>query len=117
VRFDWKDPKTFPNPFEHAQAQRQPITAVYLVAPTGEQDVTDGELTFINLAADRGVKRFVLLGSSMVPEGGPFMGQVHKRLREMNGVEWAVLRPSWFMGKPSEHHRRGNDPISGTAVN
>jgi festuclavine dehydrogenase len=111
VRFDWKDPKTFTTPFEHAQAQRQPITAVYLVAPTGEQDVTDGELTFISLAADRGVKRFVLLGSSMVPEGGPFMGQVHKRLREMHGVEWAVLRPSWFMGKPSEHHRRGETTL------
>jgi 1-deoxy-D-xylulose 5-phosphate reductoisomerase len=34
----------------------------------------------------------------MVSEGGSFMGQVHKKLRGLN-VEWAVLRPSWFMGE------------------
>lgn len=71
---------------------------MYIVAPTGEDAILQGELDFIELAAKQGIRRFVLLGSSMVPEGGPFMGQVHKKLRELN-VEWAVLRPSWFMGE------------------
>lgn len=71
---------------------------MYIVAPTGEDAILQGELEFIELAAKQGIRRFVLLGSSMVPEGGPFMGQVHKKLRGLN-VEWAVLRPSWFMGE------------------
>lgn len=71
---------------------------MYIVAPTGEDAILQGELNFIELAAGQGIHRFVLLGSSMVSEGGSFMGQVHKKLRGLN-VEWAVLRPSWFMGE------------------
>lgn len=98
VAFNWKDESTFENPFSHSLAKDSPISAVYIVAPTGEESVLAGELAFIEFAAKRGVTRFVLLGSSMIPEGGPFMGQVHAKLRTL-GVEWAVLRPSWFMGK------------------
>lgn len=96
VVFDWTDESTYENPFKHPQAQESPISAMYIVAPTGEESVLAGELAFIEFAAKRGVTRFVHLGSSMIPEGGPFMGQVHARLRQL-GVEWAVLRPSWFM--------------------
>jgi festuclavine dehydrogenase len=97
VAFNWTDETTFENPFAHPQAQESPISAMYIVAPTGEEHVLAGELAFLDFAVKRGVTRFVLLGTSIIPEGGPFMGQVHARLREL-GVEWVVLRPSWFMG-------------------
>jgi festuclavine dehydrogenase len=105
VTFSWSDNSTFENPFEHPQAKESPISAMYIVAPNGEDTVLAGELAFVEFAAARGVRRFVLLGSSMVPENGPFMGQVHAKLKQLD-VEWAVLRPSWFMGESGNNSPR-----------
>lgn len=54
------------------------------------------------------MKRFVLLSASPFERGGPSLGQVHDYLAELGekggkeeggkGIEWAVLRPTWFMG-------------------
>jgi nucleoside-diphosphate-sugar epimerase len=63
-------------------------------------------IDFLELALKRGVSRFVLLSASLLPAGGPAMGQVHLWL-EQNAAQWAVLRPSWFMENFSEgHHLR-----------
>lgn len=48
-----------------------------------------------------GTRRFVLLSSSQLLPGDPIMGEVHAWLAD-NALEWAVLRPSWFMQNFSE---------------
>jgi uncharacterized protein YbjT (DUF2867 family) len=75
--------------------------AVYLVAPTDRTDHLAVMQPLLQQAIERGVQRFVLLSSSLLPAGGPMMGEVHAWLAE-NAPEWAVLRPSWFMQNFSE---------------
>ena len=93
VKFDWLDPPTFTNPFDVDPA----IDRVYVVGPVGVLDMLPHVQPFIDLAVTKGVKRFVVLGSSQTPKGGPIAGKVHKYLEEI-GVDYAVLRPTWFMG-------------------
>ncbi|KAL1731924.1 hypothetical protein EV714DRAFT_207732 [Schizophyllum commune] len=101
VRFDWLDDSTYENPFKQASD----ISAVYLVSPP-ITDVLPPMSRFIELARKHGVKRFVLLGASPIPRGGPGMGKVHDYLASA-GVEWAVLRPTWFQENFSEQQHRG----------
>lgn len=97
--FDWTQPGTWARTLEG-------VTAAYLVAPTLQQDVAPIMIDFLEQALRRGVSRFVLLSASLLPAGGPAMGQVHLWL-EQNAAQWAVLRPSWFMENFSEgHHLR-----------
>ncbi len=93
VKFDWHDPATFPNPF----AVDPTIESVYLVSPPGDPDVLGPMKPFIDLAVQKGVKRFVLLSVSTIEAGGPAMGKVHEYLISL-GVEYFVIRPSWFFG-------------------
>jgi ergot alkaloid biosynthesis protein len=98
-RFDWTQPGTWARTLEG-------VTAAYLVAPALQQEVAPIMIGFLELALKRGVSRFVLLSASLLPAGGPAMGQVHLWL-EQNAAQWAVLRPSWFMENFSEgHHLR-----------
>lgn len=96
VKFDWADASTYNNPF----AAASDISAVWLVAP--ETGIDPSALTkFIDLAVERKVKRFVLLSATLVEPGGPFVGKVHEYLIQLGkskGIEWTVLRPTWFMG-------------------
>jgi ergot alkaloid biosynthesis protein len=94
VRFDWSDPDTF-DPALHD------IGAIYLVAPTGNGDPLAAMEPFLQRALAAGVRRYVLLSASALPEGGPLMGQVHAFLHHA-APEWVVLRPSWFMQNFSE---------------
>ncbi|WP_437735046.1 NmrA family NAD(P)-binding protein [Sorangium sp. So ce1335] len=89
ARFDWADPAT------HDAALRG-ADRVYLVAPALVEDPSVLMLPLIDRALAAGVRRFVLLSASPVPEGGPGLGLVHRALRE-RAPEWAVLQPSWFM--------------------
>jgi len=51
----------------------------------------------IDLAVEKGVQRFVLLSGSVLDVAdGPMMGKVSKHISSL-GVEWAILRPTWFM--------------------
>jgi ergot alkaloid biosynthesis protein len=93
VPFDWLDPSTY-------DAALSGVDRVYLVAPPVE-DPYPVMTSFARRAMDRGVRRFVLLSASSLPEGGPMMGAVHRSLRE-TAAEWAVLRPTWFMQNFSE---------------
>ena len=96
-RFDWGDRDTW-------AAALEGVSAIYLVPPPGGSD-TSAMIEFARLAQNRGVRRFVLLSASLLPAGGPGVGQVHLWLKE-NAAEWAVLRPSWFMENFSEGQHR-----------
>ncbi|GGV36223.1 oxidoreductase [Streptomyces longisporoflavus] len=89
VRFDWADAAT------HAPALTG-VDGVYLVPPVGDAEPARLMVPFLERALAAGVRRFVLLSSSAIAEGGPGVGEVHRALREL-APEWAVLRPSWFM--------------------
>jgi ergot alkaloid biosynthesis protein len=96
VTFDWFDAKG------HAAALAG-VKRVYLIAPLGSNNPIEVMQPFIELAITRGVRRFALLSSSAIEEGGPAMGAVHALLRRI-APEWAVLRPSWFMENFVEAH-------------
>ncbi|KAG6813058.1 hypothetical protein H0H92_014330 [Tricholoma furcatifolium] len=91
VSFDWFDSATFDNPFKADSS----IKAVYMIAPHSE-DVLGVVKPFVELAISRGVKRFVVLSSTQMARGGHWVGKIHEYLED-RGVEWAVLRPTWFM--------------------
>ncbi|MFY0576538.1 NAD(P)H-binding protein [Cystobacter fuscus] len=98
VRFDWNQPEG------HARAL-EGVERVYRVAPVGDTDPLPSMSAFVERARAAGVRRFVLLSASSLPEGGPAMGGVHRLLRE-TAPEWTVLRPSWFMQNFSEGQHR-----------
>lgn len=92
-RFDWADPSSA-SAFDGCDA-------VYLVAPTDRTDHLTVMQPLLEEAMRRGVRRFVLLGSSLLEPGDPMMGEVHAWLAKC-APDWAVLRPSWFMQNFSE---------------
>lgn len=76
------------------------MKAVYLIAPP-KLDSFDDMKKLIDLGIKKGVRRWVLQSASVVEVGdGPVMGKVSGYLQslERSGIEWAVLRPTWFMG-------------------
>ncbi|XXY53620.1 ergot alkaloid biosynthesis protein [Sorangium sp. So ce269] len=106
VRFDWSDVAS------HEQALAG-VDRVYLMAPVGSPDPYPVMAAFIDRALSSGVRRFVLLSASSLPEGGPAMGMVHRLLRQA-APEWAVLRPTWFMQNFSEQQHRATIREEGT---
>ncbi|MCJ1464741.1 hypothetical protein MMC07_003354 [Pseudocyphellaria aurata] len=97
TKFDWDDPSTFENPFQHESLKGESVSAVYLVAPNDLLDPTETMNKFIDIAINKyGVKRFVLLASSLTEIGGHHTGKVWQHLVD-TGSEYCVLRPTWFM--------------------
>ena len=111
--FDWNQPGTW----DRALVD---VSSAYLVAPAVDGDPAPVMINFVKRALERGVSRFVLLSASLLPSGGPAMGQVHLWLQE-NAPEWTVLRPSWFMQNFSEGQHlasiRDEDRIYSAAEN
>ncbi|WP_245678135.1 NmrA family NAD(P)-binding protein [Chondromyces crocatus] len=100
VRFEWTDPSS------HDEALRG-ADRIYLVAPAYVDDPSTIMLPFLARALDLGVQRFVLLSASVIPEGAPGLGLVHRFMRE-RAPEWTVLQPSWFMQNfLTEKHHHG----------
>jgi festuclavine dehydrogenase len=98
AHFDWLDEKTYENPSLKASAEKmEPISTVWLVPPP-IVDLAPPMIKFIEFSRPRGVRRFVLLSASTIEKGGPAMGQVHEHLASLKGIEYAVMRPTWFMG-------------------
>lgn len=87
--FDWSAPATH-------DAALDGVDAVYVLPPIGVPDPEPIVAPFVERALAAGVRRFVLLSASVIPEGAPGVGRLHVLLRE-GTPEWAVLRPSWFM--------------------
>jgi uncharacterized protein YbjT (DUF2867 family) len=89
VVFDWADDTTF-------AAALRGVKAVYLVAPAGDADPVSMVCPFLDLAAEQGVRRVVLLSSSAIDRGQPGLGEIHAIVDGLF-AEPTVLRPSWFM--------------------
>ncbi|KAF8189351.1 hypothetical protein BJ912DRAFT_850807 [Pholiota molesta] len=113
VTFDWNDPTTFENPFKADPN----IDRVYIIGLMGVQDQLTPIRPFIDLARSKGVKRFVVLSASQVEPGDELLGAVHKYLIDI-GVDYAVLRPTWFQENFSNSLaipiRDGNSTVSAT---
>jgi festuclavine dehydrogenase len=102
AKFDWLDESTYVTPFdESVQKTGHEVSAVYLVAPP-VTDMLPPMKAFIDLAVrDKKVQRVVLLSASSLEKGGVAMGKVHEYVEKLAGevgFEYAVLRPTWFMG-------------------
>ncbi|MGW4213300.1 NAD(P)H-binding protein [Lentzea sp. NPDC004789] len=81
TRFDWSKPETW----EPALAG---TTAVYVVPPDNPAQLAE----FVPLAVRSGVTRLVLLSMRGAPDDDPFEAAIKE-----SGVEWTILRPTWFM--------------------
>lgn len=96
IKFDWLDPATYSTLFEYG-----PISAVFLVAPP-IMDCLSPMKEFIDLAVQKGARRFVLLSASVVDSGdGPMIEKISKYITTI-GVDYAILQPTWFMENFSE---------------
>ncbi len=103
VKFDWLEDSTYENPFKHGFPGGEKISGAYLVAPDGVEDPSPSMNSFIDYAFRKhGVKRYTLLAGSDVEKGGFHVGKVWSHLADdlaAEGIEYAVLRGTWFMGK------------------
>jgi nucleoside-diphosphate-sugar epimerase len=97
VKFDWLDKTTWQSPFQHKFANGSTISAVYMMEPlVSEPWIPLND--FIDYASqDHGAKRFVLVAGTSSELGKPGMGMVWQHFLD-RGVDFCVLRPSWFMG-------------------
>jgi uncharacterized protein YbjT (DUF2867 family) len=93
VLLDWSDPSTFENPFNTADR----IDNLYILPPPQSVDVLGITKPFIDLAIEKGVKKFALLSATTIEKGSFAAGKVHEYL-DSKGVDYFVLRPTWFIG-------------------
>jgi festuclavine dehydrogenase len=97
VKFDWFDSSTWTPLFTSHSA----ISAIFLIAPPVLNCVPLMKF-FIDISQIHHVRRLVLLGASLIDVGnGPSFSEVSGYVAEL-GVEYAILRPSWFMENFSE---------------
>lgn len=109
VQFDWTKPSAWESAFSASilQPSLPPVDRVFFIIPSGVVDPVKTAEEFVDLAADRGVKKFVFLSAAPAKKGGPVpMGQVHDYL-DKKGVECFTLRPTWFIG---ESRKCGESP-------
>ncbi|RMJ26911.1 hypothetical protein PHISP_02218 [Aspergillus sp. HF37] len=101
VNFDWLDKATWQRPFQHKFADGSTISAVYMMEPpVSEPWIPLND--FIDYASkDHGVERFVLVAGTSSELGEPGMGMVWQHFLD-RGVDFCVLRPSWFMENLTE---------------
>jgi uncharacterized protein YbjT (DUF2867 family) len=107
VRFDWHDAATHRDALDG-------VERMYLIAPPGDPDPEAVTRPFLDLALTSGVRRAVLLSSSLIPCGATGLGRVHAFIAG-SFPEWAVLRPSWFMQNFAGRHPRA-DAIRASGV-
>ncbi|TFK19066.1 NmrA family protein [Coprinopsis marcescibilis] len=95
VKFDWNDISTFSNAFPEGHD----IQTVYLLPQPHIVDPSKEVNSFIDLAAEKGVKRFIFLSTMATrTDGDEKFGyvKIHKYL-EAKGVDHFVLQPTWFI--------------------
>lgn len=95
VFFDWYDP-------ESHDVALAGVDRLYLVPPIGAIDPMPAVGPFLEKARTAGVRRVVMLGSSMKLPDAPGMDELYRAVRRM--PEFAVLRPSWFMQNFANQH-------------
>lgn len=97
VRFDWTDKESWEEPFNYQFAGGEKIKAIYLVQPMFSEPWKP-MIEFIDYAyKEKGVGRFVLVGGTSSEIGKAGMGLVWEHFLKI-GVDYCVIRPSWFMG-------------------
>jgi uncharacterized protein YbjT (DUF2867 family) len=91
IRFDWTDESTWAPALDG-------VTAAYLV-PIGT-DIDDAEVAvFVPQAVAAGVRRLVLLSArGLTDDDG------RERAVRESGVDWTILRPTWFSQNFSEDY-------------
>ncbi|KAI0836813.1 NAD(P)-binding protein [Hypoxylon sp. FL0890] len=90
VKFDMSDESTWTKPFENTQTK-----AVYMMEPRISEPWAPMN-KFVDFAKKQGVNRFVLCAGTSAAIGKDGMGRVWEHLIK-SGVDYCVLRPSWFM--------------------
>ncbi|KAH8827022.1 hypothetical protein DL96DRAFT_1710175 [Flagelloscypha sp. PMI_526] len=91
--FDWNDTNTFENPFK----VNPKIDRIHVVGPH-TFDLLGAVKPFLNYAfSNFSIKRVVFLSATCIARGEPPHGLVHQWLAEQEGLEWAVIQPSWFL--------------------
>lgn len=90
--FDWNDPSTWGRALDGVSAAY--ITYAPDLAIPG---ATDAIRRFVDTAVQQGVERLVLLSGR-----GEQEAQACERIVQQAGVEWTVVRASWFMQNFSE---------------
>lgn len=92
IKFDWTVESTWSKPFENGRQ----IEAVYMMEPQVNQPWVP-MIKFVDFAKEKGTKRFVLCAGTSAAIGKDGMGRVWEHFIK-SGVDYCVLRPSWFMG-------------------
>lgn len=91
IRFDWTDPATWAPALDG-------VTAVYLVPLALNLD--DAEVAaFVPQAVAAGVRRIVALSARGIPSDDG-----RERAVRDSGVDWTILRPTWFSQNFSEDY-------------
>lgn len=90
--FDWNDQGTW-------DAALEDVTAAYIayVPDLAVPGATDAIRAFVDRAVEAGVNRLVLLSGR-----GEEEAQACERIVQASGVEWTIVRASWFMQNFSE---------------
>ena len=83
------------NPFNNDKYQ---IKAVYILVPPLTLNTLEITKPFIDLAIEKGVKRFVLLSATIIHKGGIAAGGIHEHLDSKPNIDYLVLRPTGFIG-------------------
>ena len=91
VKFDWTDDSTWSRLFDNGA-----IEAVYMMDPQVSQPWLP-LIRFVDFAKGKGVKRFVLCAGTSAVLGKDGNGRVWEHFLQ-TGVDFCVLRPTWFMG-------------------
>ncbi|PPR02226.1 hypothetical protein CVT24_011454 [Panaeolus cyanescens] len=91
VMFDWFDASTFEAPF----AENSSIDSIYLIGPPVLESLPVVK-PFIDLAIQKGVKKFVLLSAASMSPGGALYGKIHQYLIDV-GVDYTAVRGTFFM--------------------
>lgn len=110
IKLDWSDSSTISELWASPVASA--IEFVYLLAlpqTLGDNEAGNTNLanikTFIDLAAEKGAKRFIVLsGSNPGSERGPQAqgtGKLHTYLHD-KGLDYVTLRPTFFTGTSSQ---------------
>ncbi|MDT0448188.1 NAD(P)H-binding protein [Streptomyces hesseae] len=95
TRFDWQDESTW-------AAALAGVHAVYLVAPTVPSQAWQVVPPFVRQAVAAGVRRLVLLSARGIDAAGDDKFLTSEHAVQGSGLEWTILRPTWFAQNFSE---------------